>query len=129
MKYYTYNPVKYNPQDTKIAVLTELLITSPEPPIKDVKDAKPVYQKATQDDEIRTQASSYIIQGIEEFIDDYQDWFKDIQTEIPFGVSFSFLDFLCKYPSACDEDAFKKIRHSDNIKNNNFVSILDYLRN
>ena len=128
MKYYTYNHVNYNPWDTKVAVLTELLITAPEPPVADIDKNKPVYNKLTKDDELRIKASEMINIGIMDFVNDYQNWFGEYQIQLPFGVSFSCLDFLIKYPSACDEQELKKIKHSNSISNNDFVSVYDYIR-
>ena len=54
--------------------LTEFLITSPEPPIKNIIDLKPVYSVASKYEENRMKIYEYISEGIIEFSKSKKGW-------------------------------------------------------
>lgn len=90
--------------------LAEFLITSPEPPIKNIIDFKPVYSVASKYEENRIKIYEYISDGIVEFSKIAKNCFWELETFISDIEITSFLNILIDNPSDRDKKYFKSMR-------------------
>ena len=99
------------------------MITAPEYPIIDIKNAKPTY-KETKHDKYRKEVVEQIEKGVLKYLNDYLDnpvYPIDIKMETILDLYNNYLNCLAPY----DISSLKKIYHSSDIKNENFVSLYD----
>lgn len=90
--------------------LTEFLITSPEPPIKNIIDLKPVYSVASKYEENRMKIYEYISEGIIEFSKIAKNCFWELETFIGNEEVTNWLNILIDNPSDRDKKYFKSMR-------------------
>lgn len=90
--------------------LTEFLITSPEPPIKNIIDLKPVYSVASKYEENRMKIYEYISEGIIEFSKIAKNCFWELETFIGNEEVTNWLNILINNPSDNDKKYFKSLR-------------------
>ena len=90
--------------------LAEFLITSPEPPIKNIIDLKPVYSVASKYEENRMKIYEYISDGIVEFSKIAKNCFWELETFISNEELTNFLNILIDNPSDRDKKYFKSMR-------------------
>ena len=90
--------------------LAEFLITSPEPPIKNIIDLKPVYSVASKYEENRMKIYEYISDGIVEFSKIAKNCFWELETFISNEEVTNFLNILIDNPSDRDKKYFKSMR-------------------
>ena len=90
--------------------LAEFLITSPEPPIKNIIDLKPVYSVASKYEENRIKIYEYISDGIVEFFKIAKNCFWELETFISNEEVTNFLNILIDNPSDRDKKYFKSMR-------------------
>ena len=90
--------------------LAEFLITSPEPPIKNISDLKPVYSVPSKYEENRIEIYKYISDGIVEFSKIAKNCFLELETFINNKEITNWLNILINNPSDCDKKYFKSMR-------------------
>lgn len=90
--------------------LAEFLITSPEPPIKNIADLKPVYSVPSKYEENRIEIYKYISDGIVEFSKIAKNCFWELETFINNKEITNWLNILINNPSDCDKKYFKSMR-------------------
>ena len=90
--------------------LAEFLITSPEPPIKNIIDLKPVYSVPSKYEENRMKIYEYISDGIVEFSKIAKNCFWELETFISNEEVTNFLNILIDNPSDRDKKYFKSMR-------------------
>ena len=90
--------------------LAEFLITSPEPPIKNIADLKPVYSVPSKYEENRIEIYKYIADGIVEFSKIAKNCFWELETFINNKEITNWLNILINNPSDCDKKYFKSMR-------------------
>ena len=90
--------------------LAEFLITSPEPPIKNIADLKPVYSVPNKYEENRIEIYKYISDGIVEFSKIAKNCFWELETFINNKEITNWLNILINNPSDCDKKYFKSMR-------------------
>ena len=90
--------------------LAEFLITSPEPPIKNITDFKPVYSVPSKYEENRIEIYKYISDGIVEFSKIAKNCFWELETFINNKEITNWLNILINNPSDCDKKYFKSMR-------------------
>ena len=90
--------------------LAEFLITSPEPPIKNIIDLKPVYSVASKYEENRMKIYEYISDGIVEFSKIAKNCFWELETFISNEEVTNFLNILIDNPSDSDKKYFKSMQ-------------------
>ena len=90
--------------------LTEFLITSSEPPIKNISDSKPVYSVVSKYEENRIKIYEYISDGIVEFSKIAKNCFWELETFIYNEEITNFLNILINNPSGYDKKYFKSMR-------------------
>ena len=90
--------------------LAEFLITSPEPPIKNIIDLKPVYSVVSKYEENRMKIYEYISDGIVEFSKIAKNCFWELETFISNKEVTNFLNILIDNPSDRDKKYFKSMR-------------------
>lgn len=90
--------------------LAEFLITSPEPPIKNIDDFKPVYSVPSKYEENRIEIYKYISDGIVEFSKIAKNCFWELETFINNKEITNWLNILINNPSDCDKKYFKSMR-------------------
>lgn len=115
-KYYKSNQYKAKSfeKEVKSKILdwnfTEFLITSPEPPIKNIIDLKPVYSVASKYEENRMKIYEYISEGIIEFSKIAKNCFWELETFIGNEEVTNWLNILIDNPSDRDKKYFKSMR-------------------
>ena len=90
--------------------LTEFLITSPEPPIKNISDSKPVYSSPSKFEEKRIEIYKHISDGIVEFSKIAKNCFWELETFIYNEEITNLLNILINNPSGYDKKYFKSMR-------------------
>ena len=90
--------------------LTEFLITSPEPPIKNIENLKPVYSIPSKYEEKRMEIYEYISEGIVEFSKIAKNCFWELETFIGNEEVTNWLNILIDNPSDNDKKYFKSLR-------------------
>lgn len=90
--------------------LTEFLITSPEPPIKNIVDSKPVYSIPSKYEEKRMEIYEYISERIVEFSKIAKNCFLELETFIGNEEVTNWLNILINNPSDNDKKYFKSLR-------------------
>ena len=110
-------------EDTPVINLTEFLITSPEPPLENIIDCKPVYKDSTKYDDIRSRVYNDIAKGILDFTKDYQNFFKNSPVYLSSDSIFEFLTEFLNTMSTKDHRYLKNIYHAEDTRNNKFKSI------
>ena len=90
--------------------LIEFLITSPEPPIKNIVDSKPVYSIPSKYEEKRIKIYEYISEGIIEFSKIAKNCFWELETFIRNEEVTNWLNILIDNPSDNDKKHFKSLR-------------------
>ena len=90
--------------------LEEFLITSPEPPIKNIADLKPVYSVPSKYEENRIEIYKYISDGIVEFSKIAKNCFLELETFISNKEITNWLNILINNPSDCDKKYFQSMR-------------------
>jgi hypothetical protein len=124
LRYKTYMEGLINPKlQESLFELSELLITAPEYPITDIKNSKPVY-KETEQDNYRKEVVEKIEIGVLKYLNDYLEnpvYPIDIKMETILDLYNNYLNCL----APCDMSSLKKIYHSSDIINENFVSLYD----
>ena len=128
-KHHSYMKDIINPiTDVPAIILTELLITAPELPIKDVKNSQPIYANSNSFDEKRKNISKEIEYGILKYVDDY---INNFYIEQKYAINFSFENILelikhyCKYLSCYDTYELKEVKHAPDATNEDFISLYD----
>ena len=89
---------------------TEFLITSPEPPIKNIVDSKPVYSIPSKYEQKRMEIYEYISAGIVEFSKIAKNCFWELETFINNEEVTNWLNILINNPSDNDKKYFKSLR-------------------
>ena len=90
--------------------LTEFLITSPEPPIKNIVASKPIYSIPNKYEEKRMEIYEYISVGIVEFSKIAKNCFWELETFIGNEEVTNWLNILIDNPSDNDKKYFKSLR-------------------
>ena len=90
--------------------LTEFLITSPEPPIKNIVDSKPFYSIPSKYEQKRMEIYEYISEGIVEFSKIAKNCFWELETFIGNEEVTNWLNTLINNPSDNDKKYFKSLR-------------------
>ena len=90
--------------------MTEFLITSPEPPIKNIVNSKPVYSIPSKYEEKRIKIYEYISDGIVEFSKIAKNCFWELETFINNEEVTNWLNILIDNPSDNDKKYFKSLR-------------------
>ena len=90
--------------------LAEFLITSPEPPIKNITDLNPVYSVPSKYEENRIEIYKYISDGIVEFSKIAKNCFWELETFINNKEITNWLNILINNPSDCDKKYFQSMR-------------------
>ena len=128
LRYETYMKGLIKPKSQEsLFELSELLITAPEYPIIDIKNAKPVYKKSKHDKH-RKEVTEHIEKGVLKYLNDYLNtpvYPIDIKMETILDLCDSYLNCL----ASSDISSLKKIYHSADITNDHFVSLYDAFQN
>lgn len=90
--------------------LIEFLITSSEPPIKNIVDSKPVYSIPSKYEQKRMEIYEYISEGIIEFSKIAKNCFWELETFINNEEVTNWLNILINNPSDNDKKYFKSLR-------------------
>lgn len=90
--------------------LIEFLITSPEPPIKNIVDSKPIYSIPSKYEQKRMEIYEYISAGIVEFSKIAKNCFWELETFIYNEEATNWLNILINNPSDRDKKYFKSLR-------------------
>ena len=90
--------------------LIEFLITSPEPPIKNIVDSKLVYSIPSKYEQKRMEIYEYISAGIIEFSKIAKNCFWELETFIGNEEVTNWLNILINNPSDRDKKYFKSMR-------------------
>lgn len=90
--------------------LTEFLITSSEPPIKNIVDSKPVYSIPSKYEQKRMEIYEYISERIVEFSKIAKNCFWELETFIGNEGVTNWLNILINNPSDNDKKYFKSLR-------------------
>lgn len=115
-KYYKSNQYKAKSFEKKVKSkildwnLIEFLITSPEPPIKNIVDSKPVYSIPSKYEQKRMEIYEYISAGIVEFSKIAKNCFWELETFIGNEEVTNWLNILIDNPSDNDKKYFKSLR-------------------
>ena len=103
--------------------LIEFIFSSPEAPIKAIKNNKPVYSNSSAYEEFRSDVYNLLAKGVFLYVNDF------IKTN-PLMIEFlnclnssMFLTYLKKYPANFDKLNFAKIKHSWNPLHNNYIPL------
>ena len=103
--------------------LIEFIFSSPEAPIKAIKNNKPVYSNSSAYEEFRSDVYNLLAKGVFLYVNDF------IKTN-PLMIEFlnclnssMFLTYLKKYPANFDKLNFEKIKHSWNPQHNNYIPL------
>lgn len=129
LRYLTYMKSVINPKKYEgIVKLTELLITSPELPIRDIKDEKPVYKETNDADEQRIKIFKDIEIGALNFVKDYKELFGEQMIEFDDEVVFSLLDSYVRSLSHVDISHLKEIKHPEDVCAKKYTSLYDEIK-
>ncbi|MBP5534336.1 MAG: hypothetical protein J6Y03_02375 [Alphaproteobacteria bacterium] len=124
LRYETYMEGLINPkQQESIFELSELLITSPEYPIVGIKNLKPVYKESAHD-KYRTEVVRQIEKGVLKYLNDYLKtpvYPIQIKMDIVMDLYNNYINYLTPY----DISSLKKVYHSADMTNENFISLYD----
>ena len=95
--------------------LIEFLITSPEPPIKNISDSKPVYSVPSKYEENRMEIYKYISDGIVEFTKILKTYFDGLETFIGYKEVVNWINTLIDMPTDYDKKYLKDMRQYEDI--------------
>ena len=95
--------------------LIEFLITSPEPPIKNISDSKPVYFVPSKYEENRMEIYKYISDGIVEFTKILKTYFDGLETFIGYKEVVNWINTLIDMPTDYDKKYLKDMRQYEDI--------------
>ena len=90
--------------------MAEFLITSPEPPIKNIANSKPVYSVPSKYEEKRMEIYKYISDGIVEFSKIAKNCFFELETFIDSKEITNWLNILINALSNYDKKYFKSLK-------------------
>lgn len=90
--------------------LTELILSSPEPPIIGIKDGFPIYAEKDKDEIERESIFASISKGVEDYYTDSLT--QSVDFDVSNDVITNYLNDYLKNPSEEDIDQFKKIYFS-----------------
>lgn len=117
-KYISYKKELINPQqDEGAIILSELLITAPEYPLKDFINGSPIFHRPTASDKRRIKIMQAVEKGIMSFIEDYTNRFNALSPELPMSVNMSLMRSYINNLTQIDTAELKSISHSADITN------------
>ncbi|WII09730.1 HAD-IA family hydrolase [Methanomassiliicoccales archaeon LGM-DZ1] len=99
----------------------EFFITSPEAPIEDVRDGKPVYKERNQYEQVRSEVYPLVSKGIVEYAEDYAAHVPEIWLSC--DTVLNYLNNLCRIPTEVDKELMKKIKHGYDSEHTQYVPI------
>lgn len=129
-KYYKSNQykAKYFEKKEKSKILDwnliEFLITSPEPPIKNIVASKPVYSIPSKYEQKRIKIYKYISEGIIDFAKNASDIFFDLESFITDEEITKWINILYDIYTETDKKYLREIKHAWNIDHSKYVPIL-----
>lgn len=99
----------------------EFFITSPEAPIEDVKDGKPVYKERNQYEQVRSEVYPLVSKGIVEYAEDYAAHVPEIWLSC--DTVLNYLNNLCRIPTEIDKAHMEMIKHGYDSEHTQYVPI------
>lgn len=104
--------------------IMEFLITSPESPIKNLIDSKPVYSIPNKYEKKRMEAYEYISNGIVKFAKIAKDCFGDLETFISYKEITDFINIFLSNSNNYDKKYMKQIKHSYDANHNYYIPLI-----
>ena len=99
----------------------EFFITSPEAPIEDVRDGKPVYKERNQYEQMRSKVYPMVSKGIVEYAEDYAAHVPEVWLSC--DTVLNYLNNLCRIPTEADKEHMEKIKHGYDSEHTQYVPI------
>lgn len=104
----------------------EFLLSSPENPIIDIKDNKPVYiSELDEQENIRIELYKKLYIGNMKFISSYNKIFKDFLLDIPLDIIFQYISIFWNNMSQEDKQHLSKIKHPVDSHQKTYISIVN----
>lgn len=129
IKYISYAQNNFKVSDFPILNLTELLISSAEPPIKNIKNSKPIYEEINDFEAYRIDIIKEIHKGILDFVTMYKTLFRDYHPFWDFNSLYALLNFYLNELTSNDRAMLKKVYHSGDILNKEYQSLYNTIKN
>lgn len=126
MRYISYKKDPINPKKEEgIMMLTELLITAPERPLKDFVNGKPIFKTPTAEDTRRSKIMREAERGILEFVADYAIRLGNLTPNIPMTVNMALMRNYIDHLTPIDTAELKSITHTADILNQERENLYD----
>lgn len=107
----------------------EFFMTSPEPPIKDFRNGKPIYKKPDKNDKVRAKIYPILSEGIIEFAQDLLTSFPNYDPCITWKNIFDWINIFCTVPTPHDKKKLSCINHAFDFNHEKYVPICKYWYN
>ncbi|WP_432632233.1 hypothetical protein [Brachyspira sp.] len=104
--------------------LMEFFMTSPEAPIKNVVDSKPLYSIPNEHEKKRMDVYPYVSDGIVEFAEIVKNCFGELELFINYKEVTEWINILACTPTEYDKKYIKNIKHNWSIGNNKYIPLI-----
>ncbi|TKZ35482.1 hypothetical protein [Brachyspira catarrhinii] len=104
--------------------LMEFFMTSPEPPIKNIVDSKPLYHIPNKYEEKRMDIYPYVSDGIVEFFKIAKNCFRELELFINYKEIVKWINMLACIPREYDKKYIKNIKHNWSVANNKYIPLI-----
>ena len=104
--------------------LMEFFMTSPEPPIKNIVDSKPLYYIPNKYEKKRMDIYPYVSDGIVEFFKIVKNCFGELELFINYKEIVKWINMLVCAPTEYDKKYIKNIKHNWSIANNKYIPLI-----
>ena len=104
--------------------LMEFFMTSPEPPIKNIVDSKPLYYIPNKYEKKRMDIYPYVSDGIVEFFKIVKNCFGELELFINYKEIVKWINMLVCVPAEYDKKYIKNIKHNWSIANNKYIPLI-----
>ncbi|MCO6509003.1 MAG: hypothetical protein J6578_09505 [Snodgrassella sp.] len=101
----------------------EFFMTSPEPPIQNFLNGKPIYKKQNKYETIRSDVYPILSDGIVDFAQDLIASFSNYDPFISWQDIFNWINILCSVPTSYDKKMVSKINHAFDFSHEKYVPI------
>jgi len=126
LKEYTYSSFSKTPQNIENWDIMELLMTSPEPPIKDISNKKIIYNKPTREEKRRIQTYKKIYTGIIEYTEKVKEIFNNNDVFTDSQTIIEWLKLFMSNLNKNDIKNLKKIKHSSDLSHTKYKPLINF---